>query len=244
MTQRYLGNTTVIGMDLRNEPHNDQSGGSCWGCGLQSYDWRLAAERGGNAVLNVNPNLLIFVEGTDCYNNDCDWWGGNLEGAQAYPVTLNTANRLVYSAHDYGPNLYQQSWFNGNTSYASLVAVWTKFWAYLSLNGVAPVWVGEFGTTNNAGDIQSSVPGSQGQWFQSLVTFMQQNSQLQWTYWALNGEDSYALLDSNYDSTPVSSLKQSLLASIQSSGGNSCKAAPPIPPRNLTATTISSSEID
>src|SRR5258708_16602768 len=36
-----------------------------------------------------------------------------------------------------------------------------------------------------------------------------------WTYWALNGEDSYDLLDNNYDATPVSSLKQSLLAGIQ-----------------------------
>ena len=60
-------------------------------------------------MLDVNPSLLIFVEGTDCYNNDCDWWGGNLEGAQAYPVELNVANQLVYSAHDYGPNLYQQT---------------------------------------------------------------------------------------------------------------------------------------
>ena len=33
-----------------------------------------------------------------------------------------------------------------------------------------------------------------------------------WTYWALNGEDSYDLLDGNYDPTPVSALKQSLLA--------------------------------
>ena len=121
-------------MDLRNEPHNDQSGGSCWGCDLQSYDWRLAAERGGNAVLAVNPRLLIFVEGTDCYNNDCDWWGGNLEGAQSYPVVLNVSNQLVYSAHDYGPSLYQQGWFNGNTTYQSLVGVWTRFWAYLSLS--------------------------------------------------------------------------------------------------------------
>ena len=72
-------------------------------------------------MLAANPSLLIFVEGTDCYNNDCDWWGGNLEGAQSYPVVLNVANRLVYSAHDYGPNLYQQSWFNNNTTYASLV---------------------------------------------------------------------------------------------------------------------------
>ena len=245
LTQRYLNNSTVIGLDLRNEPHNDQSGGSCWGCGLMSYDWRLAAERGGNAALAVNPSLLIFVEGTDCYNNDCDWWGGNLEGAQTYPVTLKVANHLVYSAHDYGPNLYQQSWFNSNTTYQSLVAVWTKFWAYISLNNVAPVWVGEFGTTNNSSDIESSVPGSQGQWFQSIVTFLQNNTQLDWTYWALNGEDSYALLDSNYDSTPVSSLKQQLLASIQfgSGGGGNCQAAPPAP-TGLAATPVSSSQIN
>ena len=37
-----------------------------------------------------------------------------------------------------------------------------------------------------------------------------------WTYWALNGEDSYDLLDSNYDATPVSALKQSLLAASSS----------------------------
>lgn len=244
LTHRYNNNSTVIGMDLRNEPHNDQSGGSCWGCGLTQYDWRLAAERGGNAVLSVNPNLLIFVEGTDCYNNDCDWWGGNLEGAQSYPVVLSTGNRLVYSSHDYGPNLYQQQWFNGSTTYSSLVAVWTKFWAYLSLNNIAPVWVGEFGTTNNSSDIESSSPGSQGQWFQSIVTFMQNNSRLNWTYWALNGEDSYALLDSNYDSAPVSSLKQQLLASIQFSGGGGTCQSVPSAPTGLTAMAVSSSQIN
>jgi len=245
LAQRYLNNTTVIGFDLRNELHNAQSGGSCWGCGTLSYDWRLAAERGGNAVQAVNSSLLLFVEGTDCYNNDCDWWGGNLMGAQSYPVVFNVAHQLVYSAHDYGPNLYQQSWFNNNTTYQSLVQVWTGFWAYLSLNDVAPVWVGEFGTTNNASDIESTVPGSQGQWFQSIVTFLQNNPQLDWTYWALNGEDSYALLDSNYDSTPVSSLKQSLLASIQfsSGGGGNCESAPPAP-TGLAATAVSSSQIN
>jgi endoglucanase len=244
LTTRYLNNNTVIGFDLRNEPHNAQSGGSCWGCGGPQTDWRLAAERAGNAVQAVNPGLLIFVEGTDCYNGNCDWWGGNLAGAQSYPVVLNAAHELVYSPHDYGPNLYQQPWFNSNTTYQSLVGIWTQFWAYLSLNGTAPVWVGEFGTTNNASDIESNVAGSQGQWFQSIVTFMQNNSQIDWTYWALNGEDSYALLDSNYDSTPVSSLKQGLLATIQlTGGGGSCSSVPPAP-TGLAATAVSSSQIN
>jgi endoglucanase len=244
LTRRYLNNSTVIGMDLRNEPHNDTSGGSCWGCGLTSYDWRLAAQRGGNAILALNSNLLIFVEGTDCYNGDCDWWGGNLEGARSYPVTLNVASRLVYSAHDYGPNLYQQSWFNGSTTYASLVTVWTKFWAYLSLNGTAPVWVGEFGTTNNNIEIQNNAAGSQGQWFQSMIAFLQSNSQIDWTYWALNGEDSYALLNGNYSSAPANSLKQQMLATIQFNGtGGSCQAAPSAP-TGLAASAVSSSQIN
>jgi endoglucanase len=64
-------------------------------------------------------------------------------------------------------------------------------------------------------DIQSSTAGSQGQWFQSLVAYLQANTAINWTYWALNGEDSYGLLDSNYDATPPSALKQSLLQGIQ-----------------------------
>lgn len=244
LANRYKGNTTVIGADLRNEPHNATSNGACWGCGSSTNDWRLAAERGGNATLAANPNWLIFVEGNDCYNGDCDWWGGNLEGAQSYPVTLNVANRLVYSAHDYGPHEYGQSWFNGSTSYASLAAVWTKFWAYLSLNGVAPVWVGEFGTTNTTSDISNSTPGSQGQWFQSLVAFLKTNSNISWTYWALNGEDTYGLLDSQYDGTPANAAKQQALASIQFAPGTAptCSSTPAIP-SGVTASASSSSQI-
>ncbi len=246
LAARYKGNTAVIGADLRNEPHNATSGGACWGCGSPANDWRLAAERGGNAVLAANPNWLIFVEGTDCFNGSCDWWGGNLQGAQQYPVRLSNPTQLVYSAHDYGPREYGQSWFNGSTTADSLKAVWTKNWAYLSLNGIAPVWVGEFGTPNNAADIASAAPGSQGQWFQSLVSFLNANANLSWTYWALNGEDSYGLLDSNYSSTPASAAKQQALASIQTTlaGGTPSCASAPAAPAGLSAAAASASRIE
>ena len=48
-----------------------------------------------------------------------------------------------------------------------------------------------------------------------MIAFLQNNPQINWTYWALNGEDSYGLLDNNYDATPPSSLKFSDLQSIQ-----------------------------
>ena len=247
LARRYANNPTVVGADLRNEPHTPSyqsyGTGATWGTGSMTTDWRLAAERAGNAVLAVNPNLLIAVEGIDVYQapgggtSDSDWWGGNLEGAAQYPVRLSVPNRLVYSAHDYGPDLFQQTWFNSSTTYDSLAAVWNKFWGYLAASDTAPVWVGEFGTTNTASDISSSTAGSQGQWFSSLVQYIKSNN-LSWTYWALNGEDSFALLDNQYDPAPVSAQKQSLLASIQGAGPGQGSGAPPAPTGlAVTATT-------
>jgi len=240
----FNGNPTVIGFDLRNEPHLIGSGsttGSCWtgdtatnGCpaSLTSQNWPVAAEAAGNAVLAINPKLLIFVEGNDCYSGVCGWQGGNLIGVASHPVVLNTPNQMVYSAHDYGPNLFQQAWFNSSTTPASLDATWNKYWGYISGDGTAPVWLGEFGTDNTSTDIESTAAGSQGQWFESLVSYLHSNPSINWTYWALNGEDTYALLDGNYDATPVSSLKQSELESIQSPLGGA-----PSPGFTLAAST-------
>jgi aryl-phospho-beta-D-glucosidase BglC (GH1 family) len=111
--------------------------------------------------------------------------------------------------------LRPQPWFNNATTAASLDAVWNQYWGYISAAGTAPIWLGEFGTDNTATDIQNTAAGSQGQWFQSLVAYLQGNPAMSWTYWALNGEDSYDLLDSSYDLTPPSSAKQTLLQSIQ-----------------------------
>lgn len=231
MTTRYKDSPAVIGMDLRNEPALAYAGGSCWtgdtnsnidvsGCPLSdtAHNWPGAAQRAGDIVLGINPRLLIFVEGVDEYDNDYYWDGGNLEGVADYPVVLGWPHKVVYSAHDYGPNLYQQPWFNSSTTPASLDALWDKHWGYIYNDKIAPVWVGEFGTDNTPSDIVSTTPGSQGQWFSSLVAYIGRHQWMNWTYWALNGEDSYALLDSNYDRTPVSPIKQALLAGIQYHG--------------------------
>jgi endoglucanase len=228
LTTRYKDSPAVIGMDLRNEPHNAYAGGSCWtgdtnanidvpGCPLSdtAHNWPGAAQRAGDIVLGINPHLLVFVEGVDEYDNDYYWNGGNLEGVADYPVALGQPSKLVYSAHDYGPNLYQQPWFNSSTTPATLDALWDKHWGYIYNDKIAPVWVGEFGTDNTPSDIVSTTPGSQGQWFGSLVHYISRHAWMNWTYWALNGEDEYALLDSNYDKIPVSPTKQALLSSIQ-----------------------------
>jgi endoglucanase len=225
-------------MDLRNAPHStgaNGTSGSCWtgdtaadGCptSLTSKNWPVAAQAAGNAILAINPKLLIFVEGTDCYNFVCGLPGANLMGVAAHPIVLSVPNQLVYAARDYGPEHGRPDWFNSETTAASLNALRNRFWGYISTTGTAPVWLAEFGTSNSADDIQSSNPGSQGQWFQSLIAYLQSNSSIGWTYWALNGEDRFALLDKQYDPTPVSALKQSLLQSIQFPPTGSTPAPP------------------
>lgn len=240
LANRYAGNSTVVGFDLHNEPHLAAGSGACWDCGGPN-DWHLAAERAGNAVLGVNPNLTIFVEGVNNYGTDWTWWGGNLEGVQRSPVVLSQPNRLVYSPHDYGPSESPQSWFNGNTNSASLQAQWDKSWAYIAENNIAPIWVGEFGTTNNASDLQSSLAGSQGQWFQDFVEFLGAHPNIGWTYWALNGEDNYGLLDANYDSLPSSATKETMLETIQMPSTASSVA--PAAPTGLRAATVSVSQV-
>jgi endoglucanase len=236
----FANDPTVIGFDLRNEPHTpagdayDQ--GATWGTGDPSTDVRLAYEAAGDAILNVDPNALVFCEGIGEYPDsssstgyDATWWGGDLQGVAQYPVALSSPGHVVYSAHDYGPDEYQQTWFNSSTTTSSLDAVWNKFWGYIPQDGIAPLWVGEFGTGNAAADVSDSTPGSQGQWFSSLVSYIQANN-LDWTYWALNGEDSYGLLDNNYDPTPALAAKQADLASIESPFTSSGTPPPSSPP--------------
>ncbi|KAA2214777.1 cellulase family glycosylhydrolase [Teichococcus oryzae] len=137
---RYAGNATVIGADLHNEPYNGS-----WGGG-GANDWAAAAERAGNAVLSANPDWLIFVEGVGTYQGEGYWWGGNLMGVRDRPVQLDLPGKLVYSAHDYPNSIYGQSWFSGPGWENELTAKFDEMWGYIYREGIAPVYLGEFGS--------------------------------------------------------------------------------------------------
>ena len=112
LARRYAGNPTVVGFDLRNEPHtpagDSYAQGATWGTGDPATDVRLAYEQAGNAILAADPGALIFCEGISENPNssggfDSTWWGGDLAEAGQFPVVLNSPGHVVYSAHDYGP---------------------------------------------------------------------------------------------------------------------------------------------
>lgn len=200
LAQHYADNSTVVGADLHNEPHSP----ACWGCGDQSRDWRLAAERAGNAVLAVEPDWLIIVEGVDSYNGDGYWWGGNLQGAAQYPVRLNVPNRLVYSAHDYATSVFEQSWFNDPSFPDNLAGIWDRNWGYLYKNNTAPVLLGEFGTT--LADPRDRT------WLRTLMAYLGTGTDaISFTFWCWNPNsgDTGGIL--NDDWTTVNTAKQAYL---------------------------------
>ena len=133
----YKNDDTILAVDLKNEPHGKPEEGKFakWDESKDENNWKYAAERGAEACLSGNPNLLIMVEGIECYpdfDKGADWttpsvdyahygepskvfgawWGANLRGVKKLPIDEKLKSHIVYSPHDYGPLVHPQSWFH------------------------------------------------------------------------------------------------------------------------------------
>ena len=178
LAQRYKNQANVIGADLKNEPHGKAS----WGTDDLATDWRLAAERAGNAISNINPNWLIVVEGVE--NNvpgqylNHHWQGGNLEGVLRYPVRLSVRNKLVYSPHEYGSGVHDQPYFSDKNFPQNLLHRWQIGFHYISSQNRAPIFVGEFGgrLVNNEKETI---------WFNKFVKYIHEKN-LSFAFWSWN----------------------------------------------------------
>lgn len=203
LAHRYRDQPAVIGADLHNEPH----GAATWGDGNSATDWRLAAERAGNAILAANPDWLIVVEGIETYGGDHYWWGGNLLGAKKAPVRLSLPDRLVYSAHDYGPEVYMQRWFQAPDFPHNLASLWMQHWGGLKDEGVAPVLLGEFGGRSVGAD-------QEGTWQRTIVAYLRDHG-ISYTYWCWNPDsgDTGGILKDDWQT--VDKAKLDLLATYQ-----------------------------
>jgi endoglucanase len=171
IAQKYKANPVVVAFDLHNEPHASAT----WGSGNMATDWRLAAQRAGNAILSVHPDALIIVEGVEIHAGNYYWWGGNLRGVAAAPVQLSAPDHVIYSPHEYPSSIYAQSWFGAADYPANLPGVWDATWGNVA--ATAPVLVGEFGTK-----LESD---SDKKWLASLVQYIKTKN-MSFTYWSLN----------------------------------------------------------
>ncbi|MFM7244452.1 MAG: glycoside hydrolase family 5 protein [Planctomycetaceae bacterium] len=179
MARRYGTAANVIGADVKNEPH----GAASWGTDDERTDFRLAAERCGDAIHEIAPHWLIVVEGVEKNVPGQQlpgyWWGGNLEGVRTAPVRLKVQDRVVYSPHEYGPGVDDADWLKEPSFPANLADRWDKGFFFIVREGIAPVLVGEFGGRETGADTREGV------WQRAFVEFLRKQ-RLGFVYWSWN----------------------------------------------------------
>ena len=177
--------TNIVGIDLTNEPH-----------ALTWSAWVNLVSQGGQAVLAVNPNITIWVEGVANASPSGGFaanWGQNLFEAGA-PITGIPANRLVFSPHSYGPSVAVMSYFSDPNYPANLPAIYDTLYGHLVGQGFTVI-AGEFGGRYTT----SSTPSQNDKlWQDSYVTYMINKGTRSSFYWCLNpnsGDTGGVLLD-------------------------------------------------
>lgn len=199
LAEKYKNDDTILAYDLKNEPHGKgQEGADAakWDGSTDENNWQYAATKCANSILKVNPNALILIEGVEqsLKNNSYTWgqpdsktdppyipawWGGNLRGVKDYPVVPDSGtSQIVYSPHDYGPSVYDQTWFQKDfTTQTLLDDYWYDTWAYVNDQDIAPLLIGEWG---------GHMDGAKNQkWMELLRDYMIDNH-INHTFWCLN----------------------------------------------------------
>lgn len=178
VANRYKNVTHFIGVDLKNEPH----GSATWGTGNQSTDWNSAAERAAAQVLAAAPNILVFVEGIQtnpsCSNEQFGhFWGENLQPLACAPLNI-PADKLVLSPHVYGPDVFDQAYFQTGDFPNNMPAIWNQHFGQF-----APAYTlvpGEFGGKYGQGNPRDRV------WQDAFVNYLISKNIRSGFYWSWN----------------------------------------------------------
>lgn len=196
VAKRYAKHARFLGIDLYNEPN----GIVRWSAGdanmaLQDYFWAPAAAEAAKAVLAANPNLLVFVQGTQANWDGIEntelartcGWGENLQ-AQAYkPLAIPDA-KLVLTPHTYGPYPGRMKpSFSSPDFPKNLAADWKTLFGQLFPQYA--VVIGEWG---------GFYEGQDQAWQNALVDYMLATGMTDSFYWTFaNSEDTGAILDND-----------------------------------------------
>jgi aryl-phospho-beta-D-glucosidase BglC (GH1 family) len=197
LIKRYKNIPQVVGADLRNELRPAKYRGTSipavpfWGTGSKN-DWRRAAQKAGNRLLKINPNLLIIVEGINFPRY-------HLRGVAKHPVNLIRPKQLVYAAHNYaftapneisGPKYGQMNW----EEYKNKMDEEWGFVLDLEDERQAPVWLSEFGGHT----------GTSPEWFENITRYLKERD-IDFAYWPLNSgqkldgyKESFSLINTDW----------------------------------------------
>eukprot|EP00913_Durusdinium_trenchii_P000464 g424.t1 len=140
-----------------------------WGGGGPN-DWHAAATQAGNAVLTVNPHLLIIDHPLVPQAKGGLGYGKDLTGVFRLPVHLKTPEKLVYSAHS-----YSWSYPGLPDTYEALHAQLGKDWGFIVEDErpfTAPVW------------------DSCANWWPDFLRYLEQGD-FDWAVWHADGTWSH-----------------------------------------------------
>ena len=201
LADKYKNDDTLLAYDLKNEPHGKGQEGDAaakWDGSKDENNWAYAATRCADAILDVNPNALILVEGVEQSMSGAQagdywgmpdrrdnspyigaWWGGNFRGARKYPIKPeHGTSQIVYSPHDYGPSVYAQTWFNKDFTEETLLKdYWYDTWAYINAEDIGPELIGEWG---------GHMDGKENQKWMTLLRDYMIKHHISHTFWCLN----------------------------------------------------------
>lgn len=199
VAQRYAHLPYFFGIDIYNEPNSIVR----WSTGDPNatnpiYHWKTAAEQASTAILNTNPNLLIFVQGINGNYDGIEVsnipmnWGEDFQ-PQAYQPLNIPLNKLVLSPHTYGPDVYVKSSFNNPNYPTNLEAHWEiLFGQFFPVHSVIiGEWGGRYG--NGTGGQQDVL------WQDALVKYLQKKNMRDSFYWCYtpNSGDTGGILEDN-----------------------------------------------
>lgn len=226
VAKRYAKLPHFFAIDIYNEPN----GIVRWGAGDKNSRspenfWKPAAESAAAAVLEANPNLMVFVQGI---NGNFDGrgksnlamnWGEDFQ-AQAYEPLAIANDKLVLSPHTYGPDVYVKSSFGAANFPANLAADWETLFGQFS--SIHPVVVGEWGGKYGQGT------GGQADmtWQNTFVDYLVSKGIRSSFYWSYtpNSGDTGGILDEAL--VP----RQDKLALLRRHWGAAPVSTPPAPP--------------
>ena len=201
LANKYKDDDTLIAYDLKNEPHGKGPEGeeaAKWDGSKDENNWAYAATKCAEAILDVNPHALILIEGVEQSLSGAQegdywgmpdrktnspyigaWWGGNFRGARQYPIKPKQGtSQIVYSPHDYGPSVYDQTWFAKDFTEKTLLDdYWYDTWAYINAENIAPELIGEWG---------GHMDGGKNQKWMTLLRDYMINHHINHTFWCLN----------------------------------------------------------
>jgi endoglucanase len=179
LAARYRENPLVAAMDVMNEPRRTRVGWRVltptWGT-RHKTDVAAMYTEVGNLIHEVSPDVLIICEGLH--------YAADLTAVASHPVRLRRSGKVVYSLHDY-------SWFHpGGQPRRAYFDQMHRNGGYLVTEGIAPLWIGEFGNDTRSLANFGLAPSPGGQpgpvvWWNNFQAWLTDND-VDWCWWALN----------------------------------------------------------